>query len=224
MPGEQGLHYLDFDNRVCAAPLGVTANTLDGRKLAGTERRDQEIGFKYQEFPGVLPTSASYHRSFTGLQYQPTNGLGVNARRQARLWVGFQGCQLQYRGQRRSSRREGGPDRQLSSMVSTRVFFACFPYTNTVTGVKGCRRSMAGSCNGNRKFRVPSSRAYNGSVRLGRCVTAFVTVQVMWRAHSDQSAAAAGYLRQHWISVSWNLGWRELGVAVQGTNVPTSWG
>jgi len=55
--------------------LGVTANTWTAANLPEQSVENQEIGSSIR-IPWVLPTISIYHRSFTGLQYQPTNGLG----------------------------------------------------------------------------------------------------------------------------------------------------
>ncbi|MGH8026014.1 MAG: TonB-dependent receptor, partial [Pseudoxanthomonas sp.] len=63
-----GGHFLDFDNGIRGS---TTGNTPPMQKI-----RNYEIGFKYQSDLLYADISA-YRRVFTGLQYQPTNGLGT---------------------------------------------------------------------------------------------------------------------------------------------------
>ena len=63
-----GGHFLDFDNGIRGS---TTGNTPPMQKI-----RNYEIGFKYQSDLLYADISA-YRRVFTGLQYQPTDGLGT---------------------------------------------------------------------------------------------------------------------------------------------------
>lgn len=63
-----GGHFLDFDN-------GIRGTTNDDYPPL-QKIRNYEVGFKYQS-PLVYVDLSAYHRVFTGLQYQPTNGLGT---------------------------------------------------------------------------------------------------------------------------------------------------
>jgi len=63
-----GGHFLDFDN-------GIRGTTNDNYPPM-QKIRNYEVGFKYQS-PLLYADISAYRRVFTGLQYQPTNGLGT---------------------------------------------------------------------------------------------------------------------------------------------------
>ncbi|MFT4197139.1 MAG: TonB-dependent receptor [Pseudoxanthomonas sp.] len=62
-----GGHFLDFDNGIRGSTTGATPPM---QKV-----RNYEMGFKYQS-PLLYVDVSAYHRVFTGLQYQPTDGNG----------------------------------------------------------------------------------------------------------------------------------------------------
>jgi len=63
-----GGHFLDFDNGI--------RGTSNGNFPPMQKIRNYEVGFKYQS-PLLYADISAYRRVFTGLQYQPTNGLGT---------------------------------------------------------------------------------------------------------------------------------------------------
>ncbi len=63
-----GGHFLDFDN-------GIRGTTNDNYPPM-QKIRNYEVGFKYQS-PLLYADISAYRRVFSGLQYQPTNGLGT---------------------------------------------------------------------------------------------------------------------------------------------------
>lgn len=63
-----GGHFLDFDN-------GIRGTTNDNYPPM-QKIRNYEVGFKYQS-PLLYADISAYRRVFTGLLYQPTNGLGT---------------------------------------------------------------------------------------------------------------------------------------------------
>ncbi len=63
-----GGHFLDFDNGI--------RGTTNGNYPPMQKIRNYEVGFKYQSKLLYADISA-YRRKFSGLQYQPTNGLGT---------------------------------------------------------------------------------------------------------------------------------------------------
>ena len=63
-----GGHFADFDNGI--------RGTINGNFPPMQKVRNYELGWKYQSRMAYLDVSA-FHRTFTGLLYQPTDGLGT---------------------------------------------------------------------------------------------------------------------------------------------------
>jgi hypothetical protein len=179
----KGYHYLDFDNGLRGTTLGVTTNTWTAAGLPEQSVENQEIGFKYQN-PLVFADITLYHRSFTGLQYQPTNGLGVNVGDKLVYGSDSKGVNFNIVVSPIEHAKVALIGNYLDGIYTG--FFACFPYTNTVTGVKGCQPVDGRQLQRQPKFRVAVQPSYTVPFGWGD-VTAFATYSHVGQHTQDQS-------------------------------------
>jgi len=215
----KGYHYLDFDN-------GVRGSTT-GKTPPEQSVENQEIGFKYQDSL-VFADITIYHKSFKGLQFTPTDGNGSPL--------------LQPNGQQVPPLIYGSDSKGINfNIVVTPIehlkvglvgnyldgiytgYFACFPFTNTVTGQKGCAPIDGKQLQRQPKFRIAVQPAYTIPFGWGD-VTAFMTYMHVGQHTQDQAGLQLlGTYDTIDFGVVGNYGenWE---VRVQGTNVTNELG
>ncbi len=170
----RGFHFLDFDN-------GIRGNT-DPNTLPLQVIKNEEIGFKYQT-RWIYADLTAYHKIFTGLLYQPTNGQGVPV-----------GSQLVYG----SDSKGFNVNLAVTPITNLTIqlvgayldghythYAACIPYVNSVTG-NGCAPIQGQQLQRQPKVRFALQPSYTVPTPWGE-VNGFVTYSHVGQHTQDQS-------------------------------------
>jgi len=170
----RGAHFGDFDN---ALRGNTTGNTPPLQKV-----QNFEVGFKYQS-QLIYADISAYHRQFSGLPYQPTNGAGVPV-----------GSPLLYGSDSKGVNLAGAlmPIENLKlELVANYLdghyshYAACIPYVNEVTG-NGCAFIDGVQLQRQPKERFRFTPSYKIPFDWG-ALTAFVTYTHVGDHTQDQS-------------------------------------
>lgn len=208
----KGAHFGDFDN---ALRGNTTGNTPPLQKI-----QNFEGGFKYQS-QLVYADISIYHRQFSGLPYQPTDGAGVPV-----------GSPLLYGSDSKGVNLIGAvtPIENLRLQLVANYMDghyshnqSCLPFTNLVTGQSGCAFIDGKQLQRQPKLRYMFTPSYRMPFAWGD-VTAFVTYTHVGSHTQDQSG-----LQQLGTYSTWDFGvianiqqhWQ---VRLQGTNVTNELG
>jgi outer membrane receptor protein involved in Fe transport len=170
----RGHHFLDFDNGIRGS---TTGNTPPLQTISNTE-----VGFKYQT--GLLYADiTAYRKIFTGLLYQPTNGLGTPVGAQLVYGSDSQGVNVNF---------AVTPIENLTvQLVGNYLdghythYDACIPFVNLVTG-NGCARIEGQQLQRQPKVRFALQPSYTMPVPWGE-LNAFVTYSHVGPHTQDQS-------------------------------------
>jgi outer membrane receptor protein involved in Fe transport len=210
----RGYHYLDFDNGLRNDTNNVV-NTYHYAPVPTQTVENQEVGFKFQSSL-VFADITIYHKSFAGLQYQPTDGAGVSVGNKLVYGSDSKGVNFNIVVSPIEHFKLALVGNYLDGIYSG--FFACFPYTNTVTGVKGCAPIDGKQLQRQPKFRIAATPSYTVPFGWGD-VTAFMTYMHVGAHTQDQSGLQQlGSYDTIDFGVVGNYGenWE---LRVQGTNV-----
>ncbi|MEL1265371.1 TonB-dependent receptor [Pseudoxanthomonas putridarboris] len=170
-----GAHFLDFDNGI--------RGTTNGDFPPMHKIRNYEAGFKYQS-PLLYADISAYRRVFSGLQYQPTDGLGSpTGERQiygSESWgVNFIGVLTPI-------------DNLRLQLVGNYLdgeytdYDACFPYTD-INGNAACAPIEGRQLQRQPKFRAMFTPSYRFELAWGD-ITPYVTYTYVGDHTQDQSA------------------------------------
>jgi outer membrane receptor protein involved in Fe transport len=215
----RGYHYLDFDNGL-RDKTNNTVNTYYYATLPTQAIENQEIGFKYQD-PLVFADITIYHKSFTGLQYQPSNGFGVPVGGKSVYGSDSKGVNFNIVVSPFERAKVALIGNYLDGIYTGN--FSCFTFTNTVTGEKGCAPIDGRQLQRQPKFRIAVQPSYTVPFGWGD-VMAFVTYSHVGQHTQDQSGLQLlGTYDTVDFGVVGNYGenWE---VRVQGTNVTNELG
>jgi outer membrane receptor protein involved in Fe transport len=207
----KGAHFGDFDN---ALRGNTTGNTPPLQKI-----QNFEAGFKYQS-DVVYADVSVYHKQFSGLPYQPTDGNGVPV-----------GSPLLYGSDSKGINLIGAitpVDNLKLQLVANYLdghyshYSACIPYVNQVTG-NGCAFIDGKQLQRQPKFRFMFTPSYRIPFGWGD-LTAFVTYTHVGPHTQDQSG-----LQQLGTYDTWDFGvianveqnWQ---LRLQGTNMTNELG
>lgn len=207
----KGAHFGDFDN---ALRGNTTGNTPPLQKI-----QNFEAGFKYQS-DVVYADVSVYHKQFSGLPYQPTDGNGVPV-----------GSPLLYGSDSKGINLVGAVtpvDNLKLQLVANYLdghyshYSACIPYVNQVTG-NGCAFIDGKQLQRQPKFRFMFTPSYRIPFGWGD-LTAFVTYTHVGPHTQDQSG-----LQQLGTYDTWDFGvianveqnWQ---LRLQGTNMTNELG
>ena len=207
----KGAHFGDFDN---ALRGNTTGNTPPLQKI-----QNFEAGFKYQS-DLVYADISVYHKQFSGLPYQPTDGNGVPV-----------GSPLLYGSDSKGINLSGAltPIENLRlALVANYLdghyshYSACIPYVNQVSG-NGCAVINGVQLQRQPKFRYMFTPSYRIPFDWGD-VTAFVTYTYVGPHTQDQTG-----LQQLGTYNTWDFGvianvqkhWQ---LRLQGTNMTNELG
>ncbi|WP_199098851.1 TonB-dependent receptor [Dyella sp. ASV21] len=170
----KGAHFGDFDN---ALRGNTTGNTPPLQKV-----QNFEFGYKFQN-KYVYADISAYHRQFSGLPYQPTNGEGVPV-----------GSPLLYGSDSKGINMVGAvtPVENLKLQLVANYldghyshYAACIPYVNQVTG-NGCAYINGVQLQRQPKFRYMFTPSYTMPFSWGD-VMAFVTYTHVGPHTQDQT-------------------------------------
>ena len=177
----KGYHYLDFDN-------GVRGSTT-GHTPPEQSVENQEVGFKYQSSL-VFADISVYHKSFKGLQYTPTNGLGspllqANGQQVPPLIYGSdsKGVNFNVVVSPLSHFKIGLVGNYMDGIYTG--YFACISYVNPVTG-NGCATIDGRQLQRQPKFRIAVQPSYTIPFGWGD-VTTFLTYSHVGQHTQDQA-------------------------------------
>ncbi|MBV6417440.1 MAG: Vitamin B12 transporter BtuB [Steroidobacteraceae bacterium] len=170
----RGYHFLDFDNGIRGS---TTGNTPPEQSIDNFE-----VGFKYQS-PLWYADITAYYKEFTGLLYQPTNGLGTPV-----------GSLLTYGSESKGVNAilaimplEGLRVQLAGNYLDGKYtdYDACIPYVNVVTG-NGCARIQGQQLQRQPKHRFALTPSYRFPTPWGD-VNTFVTYTYVGPHTQDQS-------------------------------------
>jgi hypothetical protein len=207
----KGYHYLDFDN-------GIRGSTT-GHTLPEQSVENHEVGFKFQSSL-VFADITVYHKSFKGLQYQPTDGAGVPV-----------GAKLIYGSDSKGVNFNivvSPIERLKVALVGNYLdgiytgFFACVPYVNSVTG-NGCAPIDGKQLQRQPKFRIAVQPGYTIPFGWGD-LSAFVTYSHVGAHTQDQSGLqqlGSYFTLDFGVVANYGENWE---LRVQGTNVTNELG
>jgi outer membrane receptor protein involved in Fe transport len=207
----KGYHYLDFDN-------GLRGSTT-GHTPPEQSVENQEVGFKFQSSL-VFADITVYHKSFKGLQYQPTNGAG-----------GPVGGVLTYGSDSKGVNFNivvSPIDRLKIGLIGNYLdgiytgYFACVPYVNSVTG-NGCATIDGKQLQRQPKFRVAVQPSYTIPFGWGD-LSAFLTYSHVGQHTQDQSGLqllGSYHTLDFGVVANYGDNWE---LRVQGTNVTNELG
>jgi hypothetical protein len=202
----RGGHFLDFDNGIRGSTTGNTPPTQ--------VIENYEAGFKFQNDLFYADISA-YHRYFTGLQYQPTNGAGTPV-----------GDRLIYGSKSNGVNLIGAitPGENFRFQVVANWldgeytdYSACFPYVNVVTG-NGCAPIEGQQLQRQPKLRYMLTPMYTLPLAWGD-LTGYVTYTHVGDHTQDQSGLQQLGTYETWdfgITASVGKNWL---FSLRGTNV-----
>ncbi|WP_430391303.1 TonB-dependent receptor [Dyella sp. 20L07] len=207
----KGAHFGDFDN---ALRGNTTGNTPPLQKI-----QNFEMGFKYQS-KYVYADISAYHRQFSGLPYQPTNGEGVPV-----------GQPLLYGSDSKGINLTGAVtpvDNLKLQLVANYLdghyshYSACIPYVNQVAG-NGCAFINGKQLQRQPKFRYMFTPSYRLPFSWGD-ILAFVTYTHVGPHTQDQTGLqqlGTYYTLDFGIVASIQQNWE---LRLQGTNVTNQLG
>jgi outer membrane receptor protein involved in Fe transport len=170
----KGHHFLDFDNGIRGS---TTGNTPPLQTIFNTE-----VGFKYQTAMLYADITA-YRKIFSGLLYQPTNGLGTPIGSQLVYGSDSKGVNVNFA--------ITPIDRLRIQLVGNYLdghythYDACIPFVNVVTG-NGCARIEGQQLQRQPKFRFALQPSYTMPLPWGD-INAFVTYSHVGDHTQDQS-------------------------------------
>jgi outer membrane receptor protein involved in Fe transport len=170
----KGYHYLDFDN-------GLRGSTT-GKTPPEQSVENQEVGFKFQSSL-VFADITVYHKSFKGLQYQPTNGAGAPVGGVLTYGSDSKGVNFNVVVSPIERLKVAVIGNYLDGIYTG--YFACVPYVNSVTG-NGCAVIDGKQLQRQPKFRIAVQPGYTVPFGWGD-VTAFVTYSHVGQHTQDQS-------------------------------------
>lgn len=207
----KGYHYLDFDN-------GVRGSTT-GHTPPEQSVENQEVGFKFQSRL-IFADITVYHKSFRGLQYQPTDGAG-----------GPVGGKLIYGSDSKGVNFNvvvSPIDRLKVALIGNYLdgiytgYFACVPYVNSVTG-NGCATIDGRQLQRQPKFRIAVQPSYTIPLGWGD-LSAFLTYSHVGQHTQDQSGLqllGTYHTLDFGVVANYGDNWE---LRVQGTNVTNELG
>jgi outer membrane receptor protein involved in Fe transport len=214
----KGYHYLDFDNGLRNSN-NFLVNSYTTAPVPEQSVENQEAGFKFQSSL-IFADITVYHKSFKGLQYQPTDGAGKPV-----------GGKLIYGSDSKGVNFNivvSPIDRLKVALIGNYLdgiytgYFACIPYANSVTG-NGCAVIDGKQLQRQPKFRIAVQPGYTVPFPWGD-VSAFVTYSHVGAHTQDQSGLQQlGSYDTLDFGVVANYGenWE---LRVQGTNVTNELG
>jgi outer membrane cobalamin receptor len=202
----RGGHFADFDNGI----RGATAGDFPPIQ----EMENYEVGFKFQNDVLYADISA-YYRDFTGLLYQPTDGLGAPVGE--RLTYGSESKGVNFIGALTVGEnfRFQVVANWLDGEYTDRE--ECVPFTNVVTG-SGCARIEGQQLQRQPKLRFMLTPSYRVPLSWGD-IEAYVTYTDVGDRTEDQSGLqelGSYYTWDFGVSASVGENWL---FTVRGTNV-----
>ncbi|HEY1034815.1 MAG TPA: TonB-dependent receptor [Pseudoxanthomonas sp.] len=169
-----GGHFLDFDNGI--------RGTTNGNYPPMQKIRNYEVGFKYQS-PLLYADISAYRRVFSGLQYQPTDGLGTPIG--APAIYGSESVGVNFIGALTPT------DALRLQLVANYLdgeytdYDACVPYTD-INGNQNCATIEGQQLQRQPKFRAMFTPSYRFDASWGD-VTPYITYTYVGDHTQDQS-------------------------------------
>lgn len=206
-----GGHFLDFDN-------GIRGTSNDNfppmQKI-----RNYEMGFKYQS--SLLYADVSiYRRVFSGLLYQPTNGLGTPTGDPAIYGSSSKGLNFMGALTPTESLRIQLVANYLDGHYTD--FDACFPYTD-INGQQNCARVEGKQLQRQPRFRGMLTPSYKFLTAWGD-ITPYITYTYVGKHTQDQSALQQlGSYQTLDFGITAAIG-DHWGLALRGTNMTNELG
>ena len=170
----KGHHFLDFDNGIRGS---TTGNTPPIQDISNTE-----VGYKVQTRWLYVDLTA-YRKIFTGLLYQPTNGLGSPVGPQLVYGSDSQGVNVNFA----VTPLENFTVQLVGNYLDGHYthYDACIPFVNSVSG-NGCARIEGQQLQRQPKFRFALQPSYMMTMPWGE-TEAFVTYSHVGKHTQDQS-------------------------------------
>lgn len=212
----KGFHFNDFDN-------GIRSGGATGKTPPEQTIENYEIGYKYQN-AYVYADVTAYYKTFLGLQYTPTNGLGAPIVGAPPLVYGADSRGL-------NANLAVTPLERLKLQLIgnylagnyTHFTGACFPFTNFVTGVTGCQPIEGQQLQRQPKWRIAFTPSYRIPFAWGD-VNAFITYTHVGPHTQDQAGLqqlGTWDTLDFGVVASYADNWE---LRVQGTNVTNDLG
>jgi outer membrane receptor protein involved in Fe transport len=202
----KGYHYLDFDNGLRGS---TTGNTPPEQSV-----ENQEVGFKFQSSL-VFADITVYHKSFKGLQYQPTDGAGGPVGGKLIYGSDSKGVNFNIVVSPIERLKVAFVGNYLDGIYTG--YFACVPFVNSVTG-NGCAVIDGKQLQRQPKFRIAVQPAYTIPFGWGD-LSAFLTYSHVGAHTQDQSGLqqlGTYHTLDFGVVANYGENWE---LRVQGTNV-----